>query len=207
MSDSIEADAPLAAYYRWHAGIYDLTRWAFLFGRRDLIRVVSERLPAPRKVLEIGCGTGSNLVSLARAFPRAEIVGIDLSRDMLDRAQVKIAAFGCRISLRHQAYLGPIRGDDPGFDLIVCSYSLSMINPGFETVLAACREDLSRDGSIAVVDFHESRWRWFRRWMGVNHVRMDGQILRELRSHFEPVVCRVHHGYGDLWRYLVFVGR
>lgn len=207
MNDSIESGAPLAAYYRRHAEIYDLTRWAFLFGRRDLVREASKRLPTARRVLEIGCGTGSNLVSLATAFPRAEIVGVDLSRDMLDRAREKIAPFGNRIALRHQAYEGPVRGDGPGFDLIVCSYSLSMVNPGFEMVLEACREDLSRKGFLAVVDFHESRWQWFRRWMGANHVRLEGQVLRHLRSRFEPVVCRVHHGYGDLWRYLVFIGR
>ena len=40
----------------------------------------------PARVLDLGCGTGSQLEALARRFPRAEIVGIDFSRSMLRRA-------------------------------------------------------------------------------------------------------------------------
>jgi S-adenosylmethionine-diacylgycerolhomoserine-N-methlytransferase len=43
--------------------------------------------------------------------------------------------------------------------------------------------------------------------MGVNHVRMEGQILAQLDAGYEAVVRRIGHGYGDLWRYVTFVGR
>lgn len=207
MNDDTRNKKALSAYYRWHAKFYDITRWAFLFGRRELILDALGRLPAPGRILEIGCGTGKNLLALAEAFPEAEIIGLDLSRDMLDQAAPKLARFGSRVALRCQAYEGPISGDDPKFDLIVFSYSLSMINPGFDAVLAACREDLSPRGSVAVVDFHQTRWDWFRRWMGVNHVRLEGQILSQLDHLFSPVLCRVNHAYGDLWSYLIFIGR
>ncbi|MEI6654672.1 MAG: hypothetical protein WCP45_07895 [Verrucomicrobiota bacterium] len=76
-----------------------------------------------------------------------------------------------------------------------------MINPGYDAVLQICKSDLSATGLVAVVDFHQSRWDWFRRWIGVNHVRMEGQVLDELRRHFQPCVCEVHRGYGGRWRY------
>lgn len=196
----------LASYYRWHAGIYDLTRWAFLFGRSKLIRSTAQQITMPQRILEIGCGTGKNLVELAERFPKAQIMGLDLSRDMLDRARVKVKSYGTRVGLLHRRYDAPVAMNQK-FDLIVLSYSLSMINPGFEEVLRICREDLSERGLVAVVDFHQSRWAWFRRWMGVNHVRMEGQVLHELRQHFLPLVCEVKHGYGDLWRYLTFIGK
>src|SRR5258705_4591589 len=44
-------------YYRWHAHFYDVTRWAFLFGRTALIRLAAGQL-RPRRILEVGCGTG-----------------------------------------------------------------------------------------------------------------------------------------------------
>jgi len=82
-----------------------------------------------------------------------------------------------------------------------------MINPGYAEVLRICRADLSANGIVAVVDFHDSRWRWFTRWMGVNHVRMDGQLEAELRQQFQPLSCSVIHGWAGLWRYLLFVGK
>jgi S-adenosylmethionine-diacylgycerolhomoserine-N-methlytransferase len=59
---------------------------------------------------------------------------------------------------------------------------------------------------VAVVDFHESRWAWFRRWMGVNHVRMEGQILQALLEGFTPRINRVKTAYAGIWSYLTFVG-
>lgn len=207
MSEAERKACALARYYRWHAGLYDLTRWAFLFGRRRLVETLASGIAAPARILEIGCGTGKNLAALAAAFPEARLVGIDLSSDMLDRARARLAPFGERVGLLHRSYDGPVSGGEGGaFDLVVFSYSLSMINPGHEQVLAHCREDLRAGGAVAVVDFHETRWSWFRRWMGVNHVRMEGQILDQLRLTFEAQVCRLECAYGGLWRYLLYVG-
>jgi S-adenosylmethionine-diacylgycerolhomoserine-N-methlytransferase len=164
------------------------------------------RVPTPARILEVGCGTGKNLIELAERFPEAQIVGLDLSQDMLDRARCKVERYGSRMVLLHRPYDAPV-ADGAGFDLIVLSYSLSMINPGYDAVLRICKSDLSATGAVAIVDFHESRWVWFQRWMGMNHVRMEGQILDELRHHFKPLACKVHHGYGDLWRYFLFIGR
>lgn len=197
----------LRRYYRWHAGIYDLTRWAFLFGRDRLVETLAARTDPPARILEIGCGTGRNLAALAKAFPDASLVGLDLSSDMLDRARAKLARHSDRVEFLHRPYDGPLsREDGEKFDLVVFSYSLSMINPGYDQVLVLCREDLRPGGTVAVVDFHGTRWDWFRRWMGVNHVRMEGQILDQLRTRFEEQVCRLERAYGGLWRYLVYVG-
>ncbi|HCN31466.1 MAG TPA: class I SAM-dependent methyltransferase [Verrucomicrobiales bacterium] len=199
-------DASLAGYYRWHARIYDLTRWAFLFGRGRILRHAARHVVMPERILEVGCGTGKNLVELAEIFPKAQILGLDLSKDMLDQARPKIRRHAPRVSLMQRAYDAPV-AIGRKFDLIVFSYSLSMINPGYEKVLDICREDLSARGMVAVVDFHESRQAWFRRWMGVNHVRMEGHILESLRHRFTAAHCEVRHAYGDLWRYMFFIGQ
>lgn len=207
MNEADRNASSLRGYYRWHAKFYDATRWAFLFGRRGLITTVADQVKTPARILEIGCGTGKNLVALAEAFPGARITGLDLSSDMLDCARAKIAPFADRIELLHRPYDGPVTGEEGKFDLIVISYALSMINPGFDEVIRLCRGDLREGGVIAVVDFHETRWTWFRKWMGVNHVRMEGQILAQLDAGYEAVVRQIGRGYGDLWRYVTFVGR
>lgn len=196
--------SPLAEYYRWHARIYDATRWAFLFGRNRIIRLLPERLN-PQRILEIGCGTGTNLAALALTFPNAEIVGLDLSQSMLDRARPKVGKYGPRIKLLNRRYDEPVAGEVK-FDLILLSYSLSMMNPGFAEVLQLCRADLSPKGTVAVVDFHDSCWTWFRQWMGLNHVRMEGQVLEQLRDGFVPLICKVRSAFGGLWRYVLFIG-
>lgn len=199
MSDNA-ALANLHGYYRWHAHFYDATRWAFLFGRTSLIRRAAAEL-RPRCILEVGCGTGKNLAELARFFPHAEIVGLDLSADMLARARKKIEIYGPRVSLLERVYNSPVSGGNP-FDLIIFSYCLSMINPGYADVLRVSQQDLSPQGHLALVDFHDTSFAWFRSWMGMNHVRMDGQILAALKGaglNLQP--CLVKSAYGGLWRW------
>ena len=198
--------ASLKDYYRWHARIYDLTRWAFLFGRASLIRHAADQVTSPARILEIGCGTGRNLAALAQHFPHAQITGLDLSSDMLERARAKVQGFGSRMVLLHQAYDAPV-ATEAKFDIIILCYSLSMINPGFDEVLRVCKSDLSPSGVVAVADFHDSRWTWFRRWMGVNHVRMDGHLLEELNRQFDGQFCQIQRAYATLWRYLLFIGK
>ena len=200
---TVSGDAALRrlhGYYRWHAHFYDATRWTFLFGRTALIRLAAERL-RPRRILEVGCGTGRNLTELARFFPEAEIVGLDLSAEMVRKARKKIERYGPRVSLLQRVYDGPVSGGDP-FDLIIFSYCLSMINPGYADVLKLCDRDLATQGHLALVDFHDTSFGWFRRWMGLNHVRMDGQVLAALQSaglNLQP--CLVKSAYGGLWRW------
>jgi S-adenosylmethionine-diacylgycerolhomoserine-N-methlytransferase len=190
----------LHAYYRWHAHFYDVTRWAFLFGRKALIRLAAEQL-RPRRILEVGCGTGKNLAELARCFPQAEIIGLDLSAQMLEKARKKIKIHGSRVTLLQRVYDGPVSGGDP-FDLIVFSYCLTMINPGHTEALRVCRQDLAPEGHLALVDFHDTNFAWFRRWMWLNHVRMEGQILGALpESAFNLRTCVVSSAYGGLWRW------
>jgi SAM-dependent methyltransferase len=42
-------------------------------------RVFHAPLDKPRRILDIGCGTGRNTVALAKMFPEATVIGVDLS--------------------------------------------------------------------------------------------------------------------------------
>jgi S-adenosylmethionine-diacylgycerolhomoserine-N-methlytransferase len=199
-NDQAEA---LQRFYRWQARIYDATRWSFLFGRQRLLHTVVNTI-TPRRILEVGCGTGATLRQMAKRFPHAHLTGMDLSSDMLARARRKLAPWAARIELQQHIYSGASAAP---FDLIVFSYSLSMMNPGWENALLAARADLSAGGVIAVVDFADSRSALFRRWMARNHVRMDGQLLPVLHEHFNVVQSEHQRVYRGWWRYLLFIGR
>ncbi len=190
-------------FYRWQARWYDATRWAFLFGRRKALDLLHD---APGlHLLEVGCGTGRNLSRLAARHPDWKLTGVDLSPDMLARAKQKTARFGPRVQLLEQAY-GPGSLSEP-VDIVLFSYSLTMFNPGWEAAIEQAARDLKPGGYLAVVDFHDSRYRWFNRWMALNRVRMDGHLLPFLEKRFEPEYRAVISAYAGLWRYGIFIGK
>jgi S-adenosylmethionine-diacylgycerolhomoserine-N-methlytransferase len=185
-------------YYAIHARVYDATRWSFLFGREVILQRAADFIE-PLSILEVGCGTGRNLLSLRKRFPEATITGLDLSGDMLDVAKQKIPD----LKYIQRAYDSPAGG----FDLIVCSYALSMFNPGWDHAISTAAQDLNPGGVIAVVDFSHTHAAWFEKWMGLNHVRMQGHLWPFLHSHFTALSDSCHAAYAGLWHYRMFVGR
>ena len=81
-----------------------------------------------------------------------------------------------------------------------------MFNPGWEAAIRAATDDLNEGGMLAVVDFHHSSSTVFRRWMGVNHVRMDAHLLPFLQSHLDDAAYKIHRAYGGVWEYVLFLG-
>ena len=193
----------LTGYYRLHARIYDATRWSFLFGRQAILRRIVDR-SKPTRILEVGCGTGRNLLELAKLLPSASLTGLDLSGDMLNIARQKTAAHSDRVRLVEARYDEPL---GEGYDLVLFSYALSMFNPGWEAALRTAHRELGPNGTLAVVDFHDSPHGWFERWMKMNHVSMEQHLLPELKRQFEPLDARVQKAYFGLWRYVTFLGK
>ncbi|MEM9261521.1 MAG: methyltransferase domain-containing protein [Bacteroidota bacterium] len=198
-------DHPLSQYYQFQSRIYDLTRWSFLFGRKHLLANLPFRPTEPLQILEVGCGTGHNLLRLAKKYPEAEITGIDLSADMLAKAGKKVTHFGDRIQLLNGAFGDADLGNS--FDLIIFSYCLTMVNPGWEALVRAAHRRLLPQGLIAVVDFHDSSIPIFERHMGGHHVRMEGHLLPLLSEKCREENCRIRSAYGGIWRWFEFIGR
>lgn len=191
-------------YYQFHAPLYDVTRWSFLFGRASLLDMIPD-LPSQPQILEVGCGTGKNIERLEYYFPDAKITGIDLSSEMLRKADRRLHE-----STQVELKLGRYKGDSfdyNSFDLIVFSYSLTMFGPQTDTIFNHIVKDLKPNGYIAVVDFNTSSSSWFRRWMEFNHVNFSGHLLPLLKKYFHPADLKVKKAYLGLWTYFQFVGK
>ncbi len=204
MNAAAAPNTALERYYQFHSRIYDATRWSFLFGREEILRRVA-CLASPQRILEVGCGTGRNLAGLRNRFKAAHITGVDLSEQMLAIAAQKVR--DDQITLLRRSYSAPVHAGHTGFDLVLFSYALSMFNPGWEQAIDAAWDDLDEGGLIAVVDFSHSRFSWFRRWMGVNHVRMESHLWPYLGRRFMPLLDERFSAYGGVWSYGIFIGR
>jgi S-adenosylmethionine-diacylgycerolhomoserine-N-methlytransferase len=191
-------------YYNVHAKIYDATRWTFLFGRHWII----DWLPFGRTeritIMEVGCGTGYNLKYFAQNYPKAKLIGWDVSKEMLDVAHEKLRETSNKLILRNDAY--GAETSSPKADVILFSYCLTMVNPHWQELILQAKEDLKDGGIIAVVDFHNSRFPLFKRWMNKNHVRMDSHILPFLQAHFQTKKQEVRRAYMGAWQYFLYTG-
>jgi S-adenosylmethionine-diacylgycerolhomoserine-N-methlytransferase len=200
-------DSTMTNYYRWHAKIYDATRWTFLFGRRWLLDFLPFERVDRVTVVEVGCGTGFNLRGLAQRYPKAKLVGIDIAEPMLEIAERECKNVFNSLIFNKIAYgtegTSPVR--DP--DALLFSYCLTMVNPDWEKLVLQAQADLKTGGYLAVVDFHDSPFSIFRRWMRFNHVCMNGHILPFLEAHFSTIKIEKRRAYLGLWTYFLFVGQ
>jgi SAM-dependent methyltransferase len=110
----------------------------------DPIRASLDLLPSPpRRVLDVGTGTGGAAFAIAERFPDAEVVGIDFSTEMVERARSKITGpFSGRVSF-HQADASSLPYPAGHFDLVTHSNMIPffdeaarMLPPGGHTVFA-----------------------------------------------------------------------
>ena len=176
-SEALPGPELMDRVYRHQRHIYDLTRKHYLLGRDHLI----DRLepPAGSHVLELGCGTGRNLIAAARRYPGARFHGVDISGAMLATAQRRIAAAGLdgRILLAQDdaTRVDPALLGQQRFDRVFFSYSLSMM-PAWRQALAHGASLLAPDGRLSLVDFGQQDGLppWFRAllfaWLQKFHV-------------------------------------
>lgn len=196
----------MKSYYRFQAKIYDATRWTFLYGRNMILKVLPLDREAPLRILEVGCGTGTNMRALAKLFPNAQIEGLDVSQDMISQAENNLKEFQDRVSLEAKPYeVDPNR--TPVYDVILFSYALTMINPQWSELIVQAKQDLKAGGLVAVVDFHEANYDFYREFMSSHHVNLGGHLLPALEEIFDTQLAQVRPGLLGVWSYLLYVGQ
>jgi S-adenosylmethionine-diacylgycerolhomoserine-N-methlytransferase len=150
-----DAAARMDHMYRRQRHIYDASRKFYLLGRDETIN----RLRPARgsNTLEIGCGTGRNLIKLAQAYPQAQLFGLDVSQEMLTTAGVSAAraGFASRIVLAQAdatAFDSQKLFGCANFERVMVSYALSMI-PRWREALSRALDVVVPGGSLHIVDF------------------------------------------------------
>jgi S-adenosylmethionine-diacylgycerolhomoserine-N-methlytransferase len=152
-----DAASAMDAIYRTQRHIYDATRKYFLLGRDRMLEGLAP--PQGGSILEVGCGTGRNLIRAARLHTSARLFGFDISPAMLETAAGSIARSGLagrvRIAQGDATQFSAEQLFGQGkFDRVFISYALSMIPPWREALGQSFRA-VALGGSLHIVDFGE----------------------------------------------------
>jgi S-adenosylmethionine-diacylgycerolhomoserine-N-methlytransferase len=146
-------------------------------------------------VLEVGCGTGRNLIKLANKHPNVNFYGLDASTEMLKTAQGKVNSLednvADRIMLRHSMAedldYSKTFGLRDRFDVIFYSYALSMI-PTFKDAVDSSIENLKDGKRMYVVDFWDQKdlpkafGYALRKWLSLFHVKFNPELFTYLNE-------------------------
>ena len=106
------------------------------------------------RVLELGCGDGSNLVPMAYGLPGSEFVGVDLAARPIATGQEMSKTLGLKNITLHPLDVMTVTPDFGQFDYIIAHGLYSWIPPAVqEKVLSICQENLTPNG-IAYVSYN-----------------------------------------------------
>lgn len=139
-------------FFRGTAPSYDAVVHAATFGIDRLWkrRIVAMIPPRAGRILDLACGTGLSTLAVARRFPHARIVGVELREEYLALAREKLGRLGvANIELvlsRAEDY----RATEP-FDCITSSYLAKYAD--LPRLVAGCRAMLKDDGVFLAHDF------------------------------------------------------
>lgn len=112
------------------------------------------------RVLEIGCGTGGNIIPMAYSLPGSSFLGIDLSARQIEMAGEHAARLPINnLELVH-ADVRELTGWSRQFDYIVCHGVFSWVPEGVRTaILDVCSRLLAPDG-VAYISYNANPgWR------------------------------------------------
>jgi phosphatidylethanolamine/phosphatidyl-N-methylethanolamine N-methyltransferase len=138
--------------YRLFSGSYDIVFGpVFHPGRKDAVRIANDR-PGQR-ILEVGVGTG---LSLPHFRPDSRVTGIDVSAEMLAKAQRRAK----RLRLAHVEGLHVMDAEnlefpDSSFDAVLALYVASVV-PSPARFAAEMRRVCIPGGTIVVVNHFTS---------------------------------------------------
>jgi ubiquinone/menaquinone biosynthesis C-methylase UbiE len=136
MAELLDLDAEVSSAY-----LCDVTAW-----------VSRQAADMPRRILDLGAGTGTGTIALAQRFGLADVIALDASAEMLDRVRDKASSAG--LADRVQTVQADLNAGWPAIepvDLVWASSSLHhMADPAavLDSVFAA----ISPGGLLAVTE-------------------------------------------------------
>ena len=198
-----------AAGHDWLLPLYD-PLWRFVL-REDRMRrdiVLHAAVPPRARVLDVGCGTGTQALWVSRAHPDALVVGLDGDARVLEIAKRKAARAGLEIAF-DEGLATALPYPSARFDRVISSLVFHHLPLGDKrSALDEIHRVLAPGGSFVLVDFGAPvHWleRAFARLLsrgGHAAANLEGRLPALLR---EAGFARVEElgqrslGFGRIW--------
>ena len=136
-------------------------------GNQEVAEIVRGIRLAGKRILDIGCGTGGAAIALVQAHRAGQVVGVDVERRVIDRAERNAAAAGIGNDVIFKRVApGPLPFEDNSFDVVFSKDSIVHIAEK-DALYAEVYRVLRPDGICAVSDWlaGENKESW-PQWQG-----------------------------------------
>jgi len=170
---------------------FDRMQARYLIARRarfdTIVRVVGAVRPAPERVLDLGCGTGSLSEAILEEFPGCMLVGVDVDQSLLALAANRLGRFGKRVSLicadlRTESWMPSAGG---GFDAAISATALHWLSSENLALLYRRLAKVLKPGGL---------------FINADHVASDCPAVQEAWQQDKARRLTVEdHGNADTW--------
>ncbi len=129
-------------------------------------------IPSQGRVLDVGCGSGSMARLIARSFPQAEVVGVDLREQYLEYAKGRAATEGLGNLTFRPGDVFALPFPDASFDVVWAKYLLQWLKEP-KPALAELKRVTKPGGIVVSCDYVG---------FGVEHFPIATDLERPLRE-------------------------
>ncbi len=106
------------------------------------------------RVLELGSGTGANLIPLAMGLPESQFLGIDFSQRQVEISQARVQELGLQNIEFRQASISEVDESYGTFDYIICHGVYSWVSDEIQrAILNICSRHLKENG-VAYISYN-----------------------------------------------------
>ena len=146
-----------AAGRNWALPLYDPLVKLLGADRARQVIIDKANLHQARRILDVGCGTGTLAILIKKMFPDADVIGIDPDPDALDIAKRK--AMHMNVSVQFdRGFSDDLPYLDDSFDRVISTFMLHHL---MQSELAASLHEMGRviaeKGSLHILDFEKQK--------------------------------------------------
>ena len=145
---------------------------------------ILKKIPQSESILDLACGTGILTEQIAKKFPNAKIVGVDITKNYLEVAKRKLSRYPNVSFVNQDAEKLNLNYK---FDCITSSYIPKYCNP--EILIKSCLAHLKLNGKIIFHDFIYPKNKLLKRIWNLYFNVLNGfsQLIPDWRDVFEEL--------------------
>lgn len=145
-------------FYMLIASVYDLLDVVYFKNyakspRKAVIEAISEN----DKILDLCTGTATNAINISKVKPSTEIIGVDLSKNMLKVAREKVEDANINNIKLYEMDATKLSFESESFDKILLSLILHEMSEELRSkIISEAKRVLKKDGKIIITEWERS---------------------------------------------------